>query len=91
MTNYNNLEQPQPIKSPLRLLRERANKTQSQLAHDIGVSDRRIRDWEKGLALPSMENAAVLAQYYKVSLKEIFKAVGIDVSGIPDDVSLNNG
>ncbi|MEG3439898.1 helix-turn-helix transcriptional regulator [Pannus brasiliensis CCIBt3594] len=74
-------------KSPLRQLRERLGLTRPQVKQVIGVSERRQADWEDGSALPSMENAAQLARLYSVSLKTIYQAVGIDVSGIPDDIS----
>ncbi|HAZ46377.1 MAG TPA: hypothetical protein DDW76_02235 [Cyanobacteria bacterium UBA11369] len=38
-------------KSPLRLLREQNQLTQYQLRQLIGVSERRLSDWENGKAL----------------------------------------
>lgn len=73
-------------KSPLRKLREGLGLTRPQVKQVINVSERRQADWEDGKAIPSMENAASLARLYKVSLKALYKAVGIDTSGIPDDL-----
>lgn len=73
-------------KSPLRVLREAAGYTRPQVKQFIGVSERMQADWESGKSMPTAESLAVLAKLYKVSLKEIFRAVGIDVAGIPDDV-----
>ncbi len=72
-------------KSPLRLLREHAQLTQYQLRHLIGVSERRLSDWENGKARPSLENAVALARTYQVSLKTICRYCRIDVTGVPDD------
>jgi DNA-binding XRE family transcriptional regulator len=79
---------PDEEKSPLRLLRERAQLTQYQLRQRIGVSERRLSDWENGKARPSLENAVVLARTYQVSLKTICRYCRIDVVGVPDDQSL---
>jgi transcriptional regulator with XRE-family HTH domain len=72
-------------KSPLRQLREQNQLTQFQLRLLIGVSERRLSDWENGKAKPNLENAVALARAYKVSLKVICQACGIDVTGVPDD------
>ncbi len=72
-------------KSPLRQLREQNQLTQFQLRLLIGVSERRLSDWENGKAKPNLENAVALARAYKVSIKVICQACGIDVTGVPDD------
>lgn len=81
------MEENQQIqeKSPLRLLREKAGLTRPQVKDRIGVSERRQADWESGKALPSAENLASLCRLYQVSLKVMFKSLGLDVSDIPDD------
>lgn len=77
--------QDQQEKSLLRQLREQNQLTQFQLRLLIGVSERRVSDWENGNAKPNLENAVGLARAYRVSLKVICQACGIDVSGVPDD------
>lgn len=77
--------QPEKEKTPLRILREEKGYTRPQVKAVIGVSERRQADWESGEAVPSLENAIALARLYKVSLKTLCKAIGLDVSGIPDD------
>ena len=72
-------------KSPLRLLREDAQLTQFQLRQLIGISERRLSDWENGKALPNLENAVVLARTFKISLKHLCAALGLNVTGVPDD------
>jgi transcriptional regulator with XRE-family HTH domain len=52
----------------------------------IGVSERRQADWESGKALPSVENLVALARLYRRSLKTMCQMMGLDVTGIPDDV-----
>lgn len=75
-------------KSPLRLLREHAQLTQHQLRQIIGVSERRLSDWENGKARPSLENAVALARTFQVSLKTVCRYCGVDVTGVPDDQPL---
>lgn len=72
-------------KSLLRQLREQNQLTQFQLRLQIGVSERRLSDWENGKAKPNLENAVALARVYQVSLKVICQYCGIDVTGVPDD------
>jgi transcriptional regulator with XRE-family HTH domain len=72
-------------KSVLRLLREEAGLTRPQVKQLMGVSERMQADWESGKSTPTLENAAALARLYKISLKAICKAVGVDVAGVPDD------
>ena len=81
MEGSSNLE-----KSPLRLLRENAGLTRPQVKQHTGVSERRQADWESGEAMPNPENLIALARLYKVSLKTICISVGLDVSGVPDDM-----
>lgn len=71
----------------MKLLRELAEKTQGEVAVDVGVSSRNVRDWENKGAIPSLDKAALLARSLGVSLKVLCRAMGIDVDGIPDDVS----
>jgi transcriptional regulator with XRE-family HTH domain len=72
-------------KLPLRLLREQAGLTRPQVKQIIGVSERRQADWELGKAMPSVENVVALCRLYQVSLKAMCEALGLDISGIPDD------
>lgn len=76
-----------PEKSPLRQFREQHQLTQFQLRRLIGVSERRLSDWETGKARPNLENAVALARVYQVPLKVICQCCGVDVTGVPDDLS----
>lgn len=80
-----NHQENQEEKSPLRLLREQAQLTQFQLRQRIGVSERRLSDWENKKAFPNLENTVALAKTLGVSLKQLCIALGIDVTGVPDD------
>lgn len=69
----------------LKLLREKANLTQFELRKLIGVSERRLSDWENGKAKPNLENAVALARTFQVSLKKVCQLCGIDINGVPND------
>ncbi|MGB8689427.1 MAG: helix-turn-helix transcriptional regulator [Microcoleus sp.] len=77
---------PEKKKSPLRLLREKAGLTRPQVKEKIGISERRQADWESGKALPNAENILAMANLYQVSLKNMFRLLGLDVTKIPDDL-----
>jgi transcriptional regulator with XRE-family HTH domain len=72
-------------KSDLRLLREAAELTRSELGRRIGVSERQIYDWENGIKLPRIDRAVALARELGVSLQTMCRAIGIDVTGLPDE------
>ncbi|MBD2167112.1 helix-turn-helix domain-containing protein [Calothrix membranacea FACHB-236] len=74
-------------KSPLRLLREQAGLTRPEVKQLIGVSERRQADWESGKAMPSVENVVALCRLYKVSMKTMCKSLGIDTTGVPNDIN----
>jgi len=75
-------------KSPLRLLREAAELTRTELGRRIGVSERQIYDWENRIKLPRIDRAVALARELGVSLQTVCKALGIDVTGVLEDKSL---
>jgi transcriptional regulator with XRE-family HTH domain len=72
-------------KSPLRLLREAAELTRSELGRRIEVSERQIYDWENGIKLPRIDRAVALARELKVPLQTVCRALGIDVTGVLED------
>lgn len=75
-------------KSPLRLLREAAELTRSELGRRIGVSERQIYDWENGIKLPRIDRAVALARELGVPLQTVCRALGIDVTGVLEDKML---
>jgi DNA-binding XRE family transcriptional regulator len=73
------------------LLKERrVNKT--ALAKRIGVSRQQISRWEDGLASMTLDNAVAIAsdEQVRVSLKELARLCGVDVSRVPDDDPLES-
>ena len=71
-------------KSELRRLREAAQLKRTELGRRIWVSERQIYDWENGIKLPRIDRAVALARELGVSLQTVCKAIGIDVTGVPD-------
>lgn len=53
--------------SRLLLLRKSHKLSQPELAALVGVSDRSVSAWERGLTLPNMDIAIRLADYFNVS------------------------
>ena len=72
-------------KSGLLDIRQKLKLTRAEVSKLIGVSERRIQDWEGQKALPSLKNAVSLARVYGVSVREICESCGIDLSGVPGD------
>lgn len=72
-------------KSPLRLLREAAELTRTELGRRIGVSERQIYDWENRIKLPRIDRAVALARELGVPLQTVCRALGIDVTGVLED------
>lgn len=72
--------------STLRTLREAAGFTQPELSQKINCGIRIITDWENGRRVPRFDNAIALSRELGVSLKELAKAMKLDISGIPDDI-----
>ena len=79
MTNSNSEE------ITLKTLRQSLDISQEQLARRVNVSFRSISDWETKKSIPRIDNAALLARELGVSLKTLYRAFGIDITGIPDD------
>ena len=73
----------------LRFLRENANLTQFELRKLIGVSERRLSDWENGKSKPNLENAVALARTFQVSIRTICQLCGVDVTGVPNEEKLD--
>ena len=75
-----------PNNISLKSLREAVGLTQPELSFRMGCGIRIISHWENGHKLPRLDNALALARELGVSLKELSKAMKLDVSGIPDDI-----
>lgn len=69
----------------MKTLRERADLTQARLAYAVGTTEKAVRDWENGGAIPNFERAVAIAKVLKVSLRQLAIEFGLDVQGIPSD------
>lgn len=58
---------------------------QEALARKINVSLNSVNSWVNGRKKPTFHNACAMANELRVSLKTMAKALGYDVSNIPDD------
>ncbi|BAU63039.1 hypothetical protein STA3757_03940 [Stanieria sp. NIES-3757] len=77
-------------KLPVRVFREELGLTRSQVRLQTGIAERTLIDIEAGKSIPTVESLLALARLYKKSLKQILKAINLDVSDIPDDEELSN-
>lgn len=64
-------------KPTLKALREKAGLTQLDVAKEIGVDPKTIRDYERRGAKPSFERAILLAEVYGCTLYELAAAFGL--------------
>ena len=71
--------------SELKTLREAAGLTQPELSQKMNCGIRIIGDWENGRRVPRFDNAIALARELNVSLKDLARAMHLDVSDILDD------
>ena len=76
----------EPGEITLNSVLEEKELSQKELAKRLGFHWRTVSDWATGKKLPNLESAAILASELGISLKTLFKALKIDVSGVPDDV-----
>lgn len=54
------------------------NMTQAQLAEKLGVSDRAVSKWERGLSMPDVSKYEELCEVLEVSLNELFSGEDLD-------------
>lgn len=62
----------QPKQYSLKELRARKNKTQEQVAVDLGISPQTYNAWEKDISNVAVSKVIAVAEYFGVSLNEIF-------------------
>ncbi len=60
------------IGNKIKDLRKKRGITQEQLANAIGISFQAVSKWENNIALPDITLAPVLANYFSVSMDELF-------------------
>ena len=56
-------------------LRKSRNYSQQDMARFLGVSERTVRNWEKGITLPSMEDVACICDSFKLSFNDFINGV----------------
>jgi len=72
----------------LKTIREEmeGDKSQEQIAREVGMSLGAYRGIETGHAIPNLQRAAAICRALSISFKDFCRAKGIDVEGIPDDI-----
>ncbi len=59
----------------LKYFRKKKGYTQEQIAEKIGVSRQAVAKWERGEALPDIENIMALADIYEVTIDSLVRNV----------------
>lgn len=59
----------------LKLYRKRNGYTQEQIAEKIGVTRQTVAKWERGEAVPDIENIVALADVYGVTVDSLVRSV----------------
>ncbi len=62
----------------LRFLREKQDLTQKKVSNDLDVSQQKLSKWETGSSLPDIRELQILADYYKLSVSELYFALPKD-------------
>lgn len=57
--------------SYLKMQRELAGLSQSELAKKTGLTQATISRWEDDLRIPNIENCLILANFYNISIDEL--------------------
>lgn len=82
------------IADRIKSLRENQNKTQSELAKQLGITRSSVNAWEMGISVPSTQYVVELAHIFKVStdyLLGVDTTSSISVAGLSEkDVELIN-
>ena len=60
------------MKLKIKELREEYQLTQKELAAKIGNVQRNVSNWENGSSEPDLETIAKLADYFQISIDELF-------------------
>ncbi|MBQ4082267.1 MAG: helix-turn-helix transcriptional regulator [Clostridia bacterium] len=76
----------------IKFLREQQNKTQAELAKQLGITRSSVNAWEMGISVPSTQYVVELANIFKVSTDYILgvnNSATISIAGLTDkDVEL---
>jgi transcriptional regulator with XRE-family HTH domain len=69
----------------LKVIIEEAGHTQKSFAQAVGLSYASIKYYVAGQKMPGADVLAVMCRTLGKSPKTVMKALGIDITGIPDD------
>lgn len=75
------------IADKIKLLRERQNLTQTELAKRLGITRSGVNAWEMGISVPSTQYLVELALLFKVStdfLLDLPATASVSVEGLSD-------
>lgn len=82
------------IADRIKSLREKQNKTQTELAKQLGITRSSVNAWEMGISVPSTQYIVELAQIFHVStdyLLGVNTTSTISVAGLTDqDIEIIN-
>lgn len=82
------------IADRIKSLRENQNKTQSELAKQLGITRSSVNAWEMGISVPSTQYVVELAHIFKVStdyLLGVDTTSSVSVAGLTEkDVEIIN-
>ncbi len=79
------------IANKIKMLRERHNLTQSDLAKKLGLTRSGVNAWEMGISVPSTQYIVELAALFGVStdyLLDIEKEKSININGLSEKESV---
>lgn len=74
------------IADRIKSLRENQNKTQSELAKQLGITRSSVNAWEMGISVPSTQYVVELAHIFKVSTDYL---LGVDTTSSISVAGLN--
>jgi len=72
----------------IKMLREKAGKTQSELAKALGLTRSGVNAWEMGLSVPSTQYIVELAKYFHTTTDYLFgleKSETFSLNGLSDE------
>lgn len=75
------------IADKIKLLREKQNMTQTDIAKKLGITRSSVNAWEMGISVPSTQYIVELALLFNVSsdyMLDIKKTATVDVSGLSE-------
>ena len=75
------------ISDKIKILREKNNLTQAELARQLGITRSGVNAWEMGISVPSTQYVVELAMFFHVStdyLLDLPHTAAVSVQGLSD-------